>query len=97
MKLLDLPPGLCERVHVSFHTDTWPEFDQTCAWLLKEGVPLASYSPEHRQHLRVQIRKKQAFWNGKPLTVTRQNRFLAVSGKDLDVEYTVYAPDFPRV
>jgi len=96
MKLLDLPPNLCENVSIDFMADTWYEFDQACAWLIKNGVRLRKFDFESGTYIGVQIRKGHAYWQGKMLNVTHTDLGLHVSGEEGGVDYTVSAPRFIR-
>lgn len=95
MKLLDLPPNLCDHVECVFQPDTWEEFDRTVAWLVKNGVPL-EYRDEKFDKHRVFINGKHPYVNGSMLNVTHQKTFGYVSGQELVAEYTVYMPDHIR-
>lgn len=94
MKLLEFPPGLCPYVEINFSCDTWNEFDQTCAWLIKNGVALEVFDYNEARKFLVHIKNKSAYIGGKLV-----NRDLTgggtrvVSGEDMGINYTVMTPD----
>ena len=89
-KLLDAPLGLSAMVSVSFHCDTWTQFENTVEWLIKNGVGLTFN--EHR----IFMNGRRPFVNGAMVTRKRENPVGWVDGEESDIRYTVFMPESLR-
>lgn len=96
MKLLDLPPNLCDHVAVEFFPENWTEFDKTVVWLVKNGVPLQTGYSYAESRLMVRIQKGRPYAGGDVIHNSLAKLTGSVSGNEMGVEYSVYFPDMIR-
>lgn len=82
--------------------ETWEQFDQTCAWFIREGAPLEFWRKVDATDVPVIMRRSMASYldvDGSVRTINhnvQRGAGYSVDVEEINVMYEVHAPEFIR-